>query len=88
MCTIFNYESSAVKEVLERSKMPLSTAEFRVAFARTEFTVKGDRKTVESLYDGFLSTREARRRADAIPCIICWVFLMGSLGYKLYMDSQ
>ena len=70
MRTIFNYESSVVMEVLESSKMPLSSAEFRVAFARTEFTVKGDRKTVESLYDGFLSTRDARRAAFLIPCII------------------
>jgi len=76
MCTIFNYESSVVMEVLESSKMPLASAEFRVAFARTEFTVKGDRKTVESLYDGFLSTREARRMASFIPVIICYVFSM------------
>ena len=77
MCTIFNYESSAVMEVLESSKMPLSSAEFRVAFARTEFTVYGDRKTVESLYDGFMSTREARRAADVIPCMHLLGFLDG-----------
>ena len=51
MCTIFNYESSAVMEVLESSKMPLSTAEFRVAFARTEFKVGESRSNSFSCGD-------------------------------------
>ena len=87
MCTIFNYESSAVMEVLERSKMPLLSAEFRVGFARMEFTVKGHKKTLDSLYDGFLRTRPFRCAGSLITLAICVAILIFIIHNRLYPPS-
>ena len=64
--TIFNYESFPVVELLEHYKFPLSSQAFRTAFADTKFTVKGDRRQVEILYDGFLAQAERKRSAEKL----------------------
>lgn len=48
--TIVNFRSPAVQKVLALDRLPVSTAAFVTAFANKEFTVQGDRSTVEALY--------------------------------------
>merc|ERR1719383_1324098 len=48
--TVHNYESLQVGRVLDMCALPLSMAEFREAFATKEFTFRGDRGRVQSLY--------------------------------------
>ena len=51
--TVHNYESLKVERVLDMCALPLSMAKFREAFATKEFTFRGDRGRVQSLYDQF-----------------------------------
>ena len=52
--TVHNYESIGVERVLDMCALPLSMAKFREAFATKEFTFRGDREKVQSLYDQFM----------------------------------
>ena len=89
--TIFNYESSAVIELLERYKFPLSSPEFRTAFAETKFTVKGDREKVEILYDGFLAQGGERKTSthslSANVVILLFAFILGHIR-SLFFDVR
>ena len=59
--TVHNYKSIGVEMVLDMCALPLSMTRFREAFATKEFTFRGDREKVQSLYDQFIRSLRPKR---------------------------